>query len=259
MFNGDTYSTPEGDNYFHIRCLQNNADYAAKEKEAEAEIAKEIEENMAKEAAAKSKREKVKKGSFTDTRNGKAYKTVKLDKQTWMAENLNYVVEGSVCSDNEDANCKKFGRLYDKETAMKVCPKGWHLPSEKEWKTLLEFADSDDNLKAKGIWKENGDYADKCFDNREDFTDDYGFSALPGGYGIRESSEDEDGNNSYNFDFGGGRDGSNWWKSEGSYAEIISNIANGSASEFYCSYWPNCEGELDGNKSYLFYVRCIQD
>jgi len=259
MYNGDTYPTPEGPLYFSIRCLQNNADYAAKEKEAEAEIAKEMEEKMAQEAAAKLKREKVKKGSFTDTRNGKAYKTVKLDKQTWMAENLNYAVEGSVCPDNDDDNCKKFGRLYDKETAMKVCPSGWHLPSEKEWKALFDFANYDGNLKAKSIWKEGGDYASKCLDTVEDFTDDYGFSALPGGYGFRESSTDEDGDSNSSYSFGGSGVGGNWWNSAGSYESIYGNDGGWGGSEFEANYW-NGEGPGDSNnKTFLFYVRCVQN
>jgi hypothetical protein len=42
------------------------------------------------EAAATAKIAEGKKGSFTDSRNGKGYKTLKFDKQIWMAENLNY-------------------------------------------------------------------------------------------------------------------------------------------------------------------------
>jgi hypothetical protein len=50
-----------------------------------------------------------------------------------MAENLSYGAEGSKCYDKKLKNCKKYGRLYDWETAIKACPAGWHLPSNDEW------------------------------------------------------------------------------------------------------------------------------
>jgi len=76
---------------------------------------------------------------FTDSKDGKQYKTVKIGEQTWMAENLNTETGKSVCYENKDDNCKKYGRLYDWETAMKACPSGWHLPSKAEWQELVDF------------------------------------------------------------------------------------------------------------------------
>ncbi|MEA3447151.1 MAG: FISUMP domain-containing protein, partial [Bacteroidota bacterium] len=45
---------------------------------------------------------------------------------------------GSWCYDDKSSNCEKLGRLYDWETAKKVCHEGWHLPSKSEFETLLD-------------------------------------------------------------------------------------------------------------------------
>ena len=104
---------------------------------------------------------------------GKAYKTVRIGTQTWMAENLNYNVAGSKCYDDLEANCNTYGRLYNWETALEVCPSGWHLPSDDEWTVLEDYVGSTagTKLKATSGWSSgNG-------------TNSYGFSALPGGIG----------------------------------------------------------------------------
>jgi hypothetical protein len=105
------------------------------------------------------------KGSFTDTRDGKVYKTVKIGNQIWMAENLNYEAEGSKCYDNNPANGQKYGRLYDWETAKKACPPGWHLPSDAEWQELVDFAGGKEiagkKLKAVSWWVNNSNCADE--------------------------------------------------------------------------------------------------
>ena len=118
-------------------------------------------------------------GSFTDKRDGKTYRTVKIGKQTWMVENLNHKTGSSVCYDNEESNCQKDGRLYDWNTALNACPAGWHLPSDAEWTALTDFVGGEETvgtkLKSKTGWSTGKNY--------KVATDDYGFSALPGGYG----------------------------------------------------------------------------
>jgi uncharacterized protein (TIGR02145 family) len=113
-------------------------------------------------------------GTFTDSRDGQTYKTVKIGNQTWMAQNMNYRTEKrSCCYENNPDNCKKYGKLYDWNTANVACPKGWHLPSKGEWTkwiTMVGSLRAGKTLKSKSGWNESGNG-----------TDDYGFSALPGG------------------------------------------------------------------------------
>ena len=77
-------------------------------------------------------------GFITDVRDGKTYHIVRTGSQWWMGENLDYYTAGAACYDNQAANCKKYGQLYDWQTAKKVCPTGWHLPNSSEWDLLMQ-------------------------------------------------------------------------------------------------------------------------
>ena len=118
-------------------------------------------------------------GTFTDKRDGQVYRTVKMpDGKVWMAQNLNYKIENSCCYANDDYIGKKYGRLYTWDAAMKACPTGWRLPSLPDWTNLVvavgntaEFGKGFPikNLMVKEGWNVFG-------------TDEFGFSALPGGF-----------------------------------------------------------------------------
>lgn len=78
---------------------------------------------------------KSRKGSLKDPRDNKVYATIKIGKQTWMAENMRFAIDGSFDHKENPAH----GNLYNWEQAMRVCPKGWHLPSREDWDSLTIF------------------------------------------------------------------------------------------------------------------------
>jgi len=85
------------------------------------------------------------KGTFTDPRDKHVYKWIQIGKQAWMTDNLNYQTpEGSWTYKNDSSNGVNFGRLYDWNTALKACPKGWHLPTDIEWGKLIVTLGGDD-------------------------------------------------------------------------------------------------------------------
>jgi uncharacterized protein (TIGR02145 family) len=174
---------------------------------------------------------------FTDPRDGKVYRTVKIGEQIWMAQNLNYEAEGSVCYENDPANGEKYGRLYDWETAMKASPPGWHLPSDEEWQTLVDFAGGD-KVAGKKLREKSGWNNDKE-GNSGNGTDELGFAALPGGFGYSNGTFYYAGNYGY------------WWSATGydaSYAWLR-----------YMRYGGAYVNRINYSKSYLRSVRCVQD
>jgi uncharacterized protein (TIGR02145 family) len=133
--------------------------------------------------------------TYKDPRDGKIYKTVKIGSQIWMAENLAYApATGNYWAyDNDNANVEIYGYLYDWQTAVNVCPAGWHLPSDEEWSQLTDYLGGEsvagDKLKATTLWDSPNIGA----------TNETGFTALPGTY------------RSINGTFGSIGKNGNWW------------------------------------------------
>lgn len=151
-------------------------------------------------------------GSFTDSRDGKTYKTVKIGNQWWMAENLAYLpsvspptmesttnpyyyVYGYYGTNVEEAkatsNYSTYGVLYNWPAAINSCPSGWHLPSESEWQELFSYLvnngygyegsgdDINKSLAAQTNWNTSsipGSIGNEPYSNNSS-----GFSALPAG------------------------------------------------------------------------------
>ncbi len=81
-------------------------------------------------------------------------KTIVLNKQTWLAENLNLYVDDSWCYEGKGENCKKYGRLYTWDAAKKGCAalgSGWRLPTDREWREMAkQFGGVDDDASDSG-------------------------------------------------------------------------------------------------------------
>ncbi len=137
---------------------------------------------------------------WIDERNGKSYGTVQVGEQVWMSENLNVQTytdgtpipraeEGTIWyqqttplfgyyDNDEEGNGELYGGLYNwyaVETG-KLCPAGWHVPTENDWITLETYLGgyqvAGAKLKQTGtsLWQ-NPNYA----------TNEVGFNAIPGG------------------------------------------------------------------------------
>ncbi len=76
---------------------------------------------------------------LTDERDGKQYKIIEIGNQVWIAENMLFESENSWLYNDKKRNGKKHGRLYTWSAALKACPSGWHLPSDKEWTELIDY------------------------------------------------------------------------------------------------------------------------
>ncbi len=124
---------------------------------------------------------------FTDSRDGIQYGCVAIGSQVWFSENLNYNSgDSSYCYNDDLDNCSTYGRLYTWPKAMGgdfglihtsivtqgVCPDGWHIPNSSEWGTLESHGGTYNGPKFRTPygWQSNNG------------TDQFGFSALPGGY-----------------------------------------------------------------------------
>lgn len=171
-------------------------------------------------------------GRLIDPRDGKIYKTIKIGNRTWMAENLNYETEKSMCYGTTTAECDKYGRLYAWEEATHdACPKGWHLPYKVEFDTLMIDIGGSDSagkmLKSISGWDSgNG-------------IDVYGFSALPAGK-IHLFYTSDLGKNAY------------FWSSN----------STGDNEAYYMTLTANLEGAYmhkSGFKYDSYSVRCVQD
>lgn len=214
--------------------------------------------------------------TMMDHRDGTVYKTVKIDNQTWMAENLKYLPEVSEPSntsqlypyyyvydymgtDVSEAKAtdyyQTYGVLYNWHAAMDACPDGWHLPSRDEWSNMSEYliangynynGKTEGNYIAKAmaepdLWEtysSAGAIGDRD-DEYQEYENKSGFSARPGGHLNFNNVFDEITNDGY------------WW----------SSTDHNTHFSYYWHLMHNSNNLSNGYSSNArgYSVRCVRD
>jgi uncharacterized protein (TIGR02145 family) len=203
-------------------------------------------------------------GSSSSSCNPNA--TVTIGNQTWLKCNLNamhnngngnswcYAGEnistGNTTNITAEEGCARYGRIYDWYAAMNVpsdcnscasqiqyphrglCPENFHIPTSDEWDELITavggFSTAGNKLKAKSGWAPGGNG-----------TDEFGFSALPGGYRRDDGSFISSGGFGY------------WW--------TVTESSFGVASYKQMSHTTNISDGGTNPKSIGYSVRCVRD
>ena len=216
--------------------------------------------------------DRVNPGTVKDASDN-IYRTVKIGKQVWMAENLrttkyrdgsnitlqtddvlweNYDYINNIntripmmCwyqNDQTTYSDNKFGALYNwyvisasTNGNKQICPNGWHVPTDDEWGTLINYLGGE--MVAGGRMKSTGTQYWQTQNTTP--ADTVGFAGLPGGYRGQNGKF-------YNLGIE-----ANWWSSSSQWPEKSWRFS----LDDYGSYINRGTGG-NGNG---FSVRCIMD
>lgn len=199
---------------------------------------------------------------FFSSANAQNFKSIIIGNQTWMTENLDVdtfrngdsipqviteeewknaakAKKPAWCYyDNNPANGTKYGKLYNWYAVNDprcLAPKGWHIPTNKEWRELTNYLGgwkvAGTKLKNKEGWFDEGNG-----------TNESGFSAIPGG---RRSSYDQD-----SYIFKAISEWGYWWTST-KYTKKTSITRS--------MHYKGTFQWLDWDKGEGMSVRCIKD
>ena len=193
--------------------------------------------------------------------DGNVYHTVTIGTQVWTIENLkttkyndgtviplvtnqttwNLLSTPAYCwYDNDGATNKvTYGALYNWYTINtgKLCPTGWHVPTDAEWDVLSGYLGGD--VVSGGKLKESG--TTHWISPNTEATNESGFTALPGGFRYNDGTYNGIGSNGY------------WWSStelDASYAYYRYMIYNSGSVYWYSYYYDKANG---------YSVRCIKN
>lgn len=201
---------------------------------------------------------------------GQVYNTIEIRSQCWLKENLNVggMIPGTIeqsnngtiekhCYNNDADKCNIYGGLYSwnemmqyttQQGARGICPPGWHLPTDDEWCLLQGVVDSEYGIGYPGWYQESSWGYDVGTNLKStsgwvgygNGTDEFGFSALPGGSAYAP-------NNYFN---GAGMDAWFWTSTE--------DDAN-NAWEHNINHWQPVIYRQSTTKLVCLSVRCLRD
>jgi uncharacterized protein (TIGR02145 family) len=198
--------------------------------------------------------------------DGNLYKSITIGTQVWMAENLKTtkyndgkviplvkddnawkaLINPAYCWNNNDeiSNKNKYGALYNWYTVNtnKLCPKGWHVPTNAEWTTLTTYLGGESIAGGKLKEKGTSHWEDPNFKA----TNESGFTALPSGSRNWDGAFDYSGSNIIFF-----RSNGCWWSSTelSDFSAYYRRLYN-ALTEVYSSL---------AVKQFGFSVRCLRD
>ena len=191
--------------------------------------------------------------------DGNKYNTVKIGSQVWLVENLkvthynngdeipnvqdtakwNNLTSGAYCNyDNKISNSDIYGHLYNwyaVNDKRKICPDGWHIPTDAEWQKLIDNLGGE--IKAGGKLKLQGTELWTSFNVGA--TNKSGFTALPGGSRINRGI------------YSANKNASNWWSA--------TEYGNESAWSRFLYYYDEGAYRSYSSKRNGLSIRCIKD
>lgn len=192
-------------------------------------------------------------GEMTDSRDSRSYKTLKVGKQLWIAENLHYTSANSWCYNNQDQNCDEFGRLYTWNDISNACPTGWHVPSVSDFWTYTQHPLSP-SITSNESWQEGGQASSYS-------------SVYPRIDGLEIKAAGMK-NASGGFEFMN-RVGGMWFSDESSAGNVYVKAYGNTSNQSWTTDTPTDEFTDIGtnkhpsayrvSKSYAFPIRCVKD
>ena len=157
---------------------------------------------------------------FIDPRDNNIYKTIVVNGNVWLAEDLRFNSENShnPFYDDPVAGVYSDVRMYWPDDYDAI-PEGWRIPTKEEWVALFNFVggfkDNSSNayFHAGGKLKSNNpeDWSSDCLDSNIPGTNEVNFNAVS--YSFRTLGAYGSNTNSTDCNFDGRNQGVGWWSS----------------------------------------------